>query len=148
MTLNVSSSTIPCIVLLISECTRLCLGSLLGAVRESGSAFQSIPWEHDADVCYLESDQARVAQLLPNMTALHHIHLENNIHARFARLYVDMFPVQQIEAGLMHMDDGPPRPSTFPRDIVFPLAKVCVRMSIHFSANACTHVCVCACVCM
>jgi hypothetical protein len=114
--------------------TRLCWGSLLGAVRENQRPFQAIPWEHDADLCVLNNDLERARQALqktdlplsPDVGSDTIQVVIPAMHAHIARIYIDFFAADpdQADPNTLVMTQGSLEPVSFPKDDVFPLKRV------------------------
>ena len=74
----------------------VCWGTLLGGVRESNMPYQTIPWEHDFDICVMDHDWERIKVLMKNTSAIIFNEKKKNIldtdyRTTFARAYVDVF---------------------------------------------------------
>jgi hypothetical protein len=102
--------------------------------------FQAIPWEHDSDICIFRKDlDTATSALIKEGFVLEDDESQSgqagdaarvmlpSAHARFARIYVDIFTAEYNDAAehQLVMVRGSPQPVVFNTRDLFPLGRVC-----------------------
>ena len=100
----------------------VCFGSLLGAVREKQHPYQSIPWEHDFDLCFFEKDKERAFTALRQQLTLGNMGEDRiftkSVWGNVARVYLDLYQFSE-KGDRFECSEGGSEQS-LPRDVILP----------------------------
>eukprot|EP00123_Amoebidium_parasiticum_P006049 comp17109_c0_seq1/m.15878 comp17109_c0_seq1/g.15878 ORF comp17109_c0_seq1/g.15878 comp17109_c0_seq1/m.15878 type:complete len:340 (-) comp17109_c0_seq1:627-1646(-) len=106
----------------------VCWGSLLGAHREADLPFQSMPWEHDFDVCVMEEDWPLIVDLLAEVPGLRQKNTmvdDGRLRSLVSRTYVDFYRYHYKANGTqMATRDGATREVVTPTELIEPMTTI------------------------